>query len=180
MGGVVTGMAGIDAGGDVFIASGQEKQTKVQEWIQWKQWALNHKDFEAYKEEKIGKIKTFNKNIEIKLKDPEFQKELEPLIKEFNDQTISNRKKESEANKTFGIISLSVIVFFVVSFGLSSLQERNNNPSEIKIPPVDKSWVNKPKKTVFADEETLRWCMKAEPTELKGYWVRYYKFYCID
>ena len=81
----VTGLAGVDAGGDVFIASGQEKQTKVQEWIQWKQWALSHKDFEAYKEEKIDNINAFNKSVEDKLRDPEFQKELEPLIKGFKD-----------------------------------------------------------------------------------------------
>ena len=35
IGGAVGGMAGIDAGGDVFIASGQEEKTKVHEWTQW-------------------------------------------------------------------------------------------------------------------------------------------------
>ena len=55
--GAITGMAGADVGGDAFLISGQDKQTKVQEWIQWKQWALSHKDFEAYKAEKIDKVK---------------------------------------------------------------------------------------------------------------------------
>ena len=120
--GAITGMAGADVGGDAFLISGQDKQTKVQEWIQWKQWALSHKDFEAFKEEKIGKLLAFNKNIEDKLKDPEFQKELEPLIKGFNDQTISNRKKEEQDTSTFGIIALLVILGGAALFGLYSQQ----------------------------------------------------------
>ena len=44
--GAITGMAGADVGGDAFLIQGQSKQTKVQEWTQWKQWALDHKDFE--------------------------------------------------------------------------------------------------------------------------------------
>ena len=132
--GAITGMAGADVGGDAFMIAGQNKQTKVQEWIQWKQWALSHKDFEAYKEEKIGKIQNFNKNIEDKLKDPEFQKELEPLIKVFNDETISNRKKEEEANQTFGIIALLVIGLFVALFGLYAQQDDQNNNRSSYLP----------------------------------------------
>ena len=120
-------MAGIDAGGDVFIASGQEKQTKVQEWIQWKQWALNHKDFEAYKEEKIGKIQTFNKNIESKLRDPEFQKKLEPLLKGLKDNGITNRKKESEDTSTFGLIAIVVILVAITAVALVNDNEGNND-----------------------------------------------------
>ena len=127
IGGAVTGMAGIDAGGDVFIASGQEKQTKVQEWIQWKQWALNHKDFEAYKEEKIGKIQTFNKNIESKLRDPEFQKKLEPLLKGLKDNGITNRKKESEDTSTFGLIAIVVILVAINAVALVNDNEGNND-----------------------------------------------------
>ena len=172
--GAITGMAGADVGGDAFLISGQDKQTKVQEWIQWKQWALSHKDFEAFKEEKIGKLLAFNKNIEDKLKDPEFQKELEPLIKVLNDQTISNRKKESEANSTFGLIAILIIGLFIALFGLYSQQDgQNNNPSE------DTSWMRKPLKTTI-DDSAERFCKSANPPKLENYWIRYYKFYCID
>tara|TARA_B100001093_G_C26680869_1_gene950361 strand:+ start:106 stop:693 length:588 start_codon:yes stop_codon:yes gene_type:complete len=125
--GAITGMAGADVGGDAFLISGQDKQTKVQEWIQWKQWALSHKDFEAYKEEKIGKIQNFNKNIEDKLKDPELQKELEPLIKGFNDETISNRKKEEKDTSTFGIVALLLIVGALSLVALINQNEGQND-----------------------------------------------------
>ena len=132
--GAITGLAGADVGGDAFLISGQDKQTKVQEWIQWKQWALSHKDFEAFKEEKIGKIQNFNKNIEDKLKDPEFQKELEPLIKGFNDQTISNRKKEEQDTSTFGIIALLVIVGIFALFGLIAQNDGQNDNRSSYLP----------------------------------------------
>ena len=47
--GVLTGLAGPDVGLDAYGVSGQKKQTAVQEWTQWKQWALNHKDFEDFR-----------------------------------------------------------------------------------------------------------------------------------
>ena len=47
--GAVTGLAGADVGGDMAIIQGQNKQTKLQEWTTWKQWALDHKDFEDRK-----------------------------------------------------------------------------------------------------------------------------------
>ena len=127
MGGVVTGLAGVDAGGDVFIASGQEKQTKVQEWIQWKQWALSHKDFEAYKAEKIDKVKAFNKSVEDKLRDPEFQKELEPLIKGFKDDLRTNRQKEEEQTTTIGLVAIVLIVGVLAVFSLINQNESQND-----------------------------------------------------
>ena len=51
--GAITGMAGADVGGDMAIIQGQNKQTKLQEWTTWKQWALDHKDFGAYRTEKL-------------------------------------------------------------------------------------------------------------------------------
>ena len=108
--GVLTGLVGPDVGLDAAQLSGQNKQTLVQEWIQWKQWALSHKDFEVYKEEKIDKVVAFNKSIEDKLSDPEFQKELEPLLKRMRENAVTYRKKESEDTSTFGIIALLVIL----------------------------------------------------------------------
>ena len=130
MGGVVTGLAGVDAGGDVFIASGQEKQTKVQEWIQWKQWALSHKDFEAFKEEKIDNVKAFNKNIEDKLRDPLFQKELEPLMKGFNDDLRTNRQKEEDLTTTIGLVAIFFIVCVIAIFtAINQSESQNDNRS---------------------------------------------------
>ena len=81
IGGAVTGMAGIDAGGDVFIASGQDKQTKVQEWTQWKQWALDHNDFEAFKSKRLEENQFFNKSILEKINSSPLKEELENIFK---------------------------------------------------------------------------------------------------
>ena len=83
--GAITGMAGADVGGDMAMIQGQNKQTKIQEWTSWKQWALDHKDFEAFRAEKIDTAKAHNSKILESLKDPKVQKELEPLIQEFID-----------------------------------------------------------------------------------------------
>ena len=61
--GAITGLAGADVGADAFQISGQNKQTQVQEWTQWRQWALDHKDFEAFKEEQLFKIEEENKKL---------------------------------------------------------------------------------------------------------------------
>ena len=60
-----------------------KKKTQVEEWTKWIQWALDHKDFEAFRAEKIDIPKAHNSKILESLKDPKVQKELEPLIQEF-------------------------------------------------------------------------------------------------
>ena len=81
--GAITGAFGADVGGDAFIVSGQNKQTQVQEWTQWKQWALDHKDFPAFKEEVLARFEEENKGQQIMkdpLSDPAIRKEIAELI----------------------------------------------------------------------------------------------------
>ena len=59
-----------DVGGDAFMISGQKKQTAVIEWTIWKQWSLNHKDFDALKAEKIDKMELL-KSVDEILQKPE-------------------------------------------------------------------------------------------------------------
>ena len=106
--GAITGMAGADVGGDMAMIQGQNKQTKIQEWTSWKQWALDHKDFEAYRTEKIDMPNAHNSKILESLKDPKVQKELEPLMKEFSEA----QKKEEE--QTFNTISLFFGVLLII------------------------------------------------------------------
>ena len=105
--GAITGMAGADVGGDMAIIQGQNKQTKLQEWTTWKQWALDHKDFEAYRTEKIDMPKAHNSKILESLKDPKVQKELKPLMKEFSE---AQKKEEKETLNAiflfFGVLLL--------------------------------------------------------------------------
>tara|TARA_B100000579_G_C22500035_1_gene696525 strand:- start:142 stop:672 length:531 start_codon:yes stop_codon:yes gene_type:complete len=83
--GAVTGLAGADVGGDAFMISGQSKQTQVQEWTQWKQWALDHKDFPAFKEETLLRFDEESKTnnvviVEDPLSNPNIRKEITELM----------------------------------------------------------------------------------------------------
>ena len=79
--GAITGMAGADVGGDAFLIQGQNKQTQIQEWTQWKQWALDHKDFEGFKKNRIEENKIFNKTILEKINSDSLKEELDKIIK---------------------------------------------------------------------------------------------------
>ena len=78
--GAVTGMAGADVGGDMAMIQGQNKQTKLQEWTSWKQWALDHKDFPKFQTDFFNEVDEYNKNIDKKLEDPEVKKELDKIF----------------------------------------------------------------------------------------------------
>ena len=140
--GAITGMAGADVGGDAFMISGQNKQTKVQEWTQWKQWALDHKDFEDFRKMMIDHTKEFNKNIEITLQDPVFQKEIEPLIKNYEDEKIQKEKAEVAAGNMVSIIFVSILVAFVgyaffenyQASKENSIPESSKESSKIRLP----------------------------------------------
>ena len=171
--GAVTGLAGADVGGDMAIIQGQNKQTKLQQWTTWKQWALDHKDFEAFRAEKIDMPKAHNSKILESLKDPKVQKELEPLIKEF----IEFQKKEDAETRKAGFIFFGVLIFLaVLGYGMPVIEDffEKINSSE------DTSWMRKPLKRNFEYASDKEFCVNADPPKLEGYWVRYYKMNCID
>ena len=43
---------------------GQQQNAAVQEWTQWKQWALDHKNFEAFRAEKLDDWGKLNARLE--------------------------------------------------------------------------------------------------------------------
>lgn len=49
---------------DAAIIGNQKKGAAIQEWTQWKQWALNHKDFEAFKADVINRWENLSKRLE--------------------------------------------------------------------------------------------------------------------
>ena len=111
MAGAITGIAGADVGGDAFLISGQKKQTAVQEWTQWKQWALGHKDFEAFKNEINSKIDEKNKKITEYLESAEF--------KEIADEILAKNKKDAEVSqKQDEVIGKMILAFFVIFVGI--------------------------------------------------------------
>ena len=124
--GAVTGIAGSDVGGDAFLISGQNKQTKVQEWTQWKQWALDHKDFPKFQTDFYNEVYEYNKNIDNKLEDPKFQKKVERI---FSDK--EQRDKDVQQAEQLLAIFGGVILIFIVAFVYVQpyRDQKNNNSS---------------------------------------------------
>ena len=123
--GAVTGMAGADIGGDMAMIKGQSKQTKLQEWTSWKQWALDHKEFPKFQTDFFNEVDEYNKNIDNKLQDPEYNKNvLDPLIKDQN-----NRKK------LVGRLVFSILAF-AIGYGIIAniyiYQQKNNQTTSLK------------------------------------------------
>ena len=122
--GAITGAFGADVGGDAFQISGQNKQTQVQEWTQWKQWALDHKDFEAFRNEMNSKIDEENKKITDYLESAEF--------KELADEILAqNKKMEEDSQKQDEVLGKILLALFVVAFGLVIGSIWWNNREEI-------------------------------------------------
>ena len=126
IGGAVTGMAGIDSGGDVFIASGQEKQTKVQEWTQWKQWALDHKDFEEFKSKRLEENQFFNESVLKKINTSPLKEELENIFKRSVVFDMSD-----ELFYRISLIGFLVIFSSMVFFLMQYREKKENTISQI-------------------------------------------------
>ena len=118
--GAVTGMAGADVGGDMAMIQGQNKQTKLQEWTSWKQWALDHKDFPKFQTDFFNEVDEYNKNIDKKLEDPEVQKELDKLFTE-------DAKMKRIFNILFAILIPSLVGGIVF---ISTFQSYNNEQNQ--------------------------------------------------
>jgi hypothetical protein len=84
---------------------GQEKNTAVQEWTQWKQWALDHKDFEALRAERVGDWEKFKSRIES-----------DEFAEEWSIRKEAIRKKEEELNLQEQKIFMKVSAVFVLAF----------------------------------------------------------------
>ena len=126
IGGAVTGIAGIDAGGDVFIASGQEKQTKVQEWTQWKQWALDHKDFDEFKSKRLEENQFFNKSILEKINTSPLKEELENIFKRSEIFNISD-----DLFYRISLIGFLIIFGSMIYFQTQYREKKENTISQI-------------------------------------------------
>ena len=94
--GAIGGLAGADVAGDAFIMQGQAKQTALQEWTSWKQWALSHKDFPEFKKKLTGGAVEKNEESERKLSEPEFVKKWTAYFKEFEAKEYARKTKENK------------------------------------------------------------------------------------
>ena len=82
-----------------------ERNQKVTEWIQWKQWALSHPEFLDFKQNILIKFEDKAYEIRELVKEPEMQKR----ISECKKQYIKNKKLKDKL-----LLALVLIIFIVV------------------------------------------------------------------
>jgi len=111
--GAITGMAGADVGGDAFLIQGQAKQTQLQEWTSWKQWALSHNDFPEFKKNFNGEAEAKNKEIDKKLVEPAFVEKWEAHFKKVNEEE-SIRKVKANRQMAYALLALTAILAALV------------------------------------------------------------------
>ena len=104
-------LGGPELGYDAVKVRKQKEQTKIQEWTQWKQWALDHKDFEAYRSELTNQTQERYFETLKKLEDPKIQEELQPIVDAYNKKI----KTEFEGNLMRFGVAVFVIIFAIAS-----------------------------------------------------------------
>ena len=89
---------------DAAIIRNQKKGAAVQEWTQWKQWALDHKDFESFRAEVIGAWEKLNNRLESE----EFAEEW--LAKE----EVLKKENEEQENKDLYRVTIPLLIISIV------------------------------------------------------------------
>ena len=121
MAGAITGAFGADVGGDAFQISGQNKQTQVQEWTQWKQWALDHQEFPKFKESKIDKAIEHNEKVDQLMQSEKVVEEIKIILSEHQKEQAKDRRFLLLFFGIVFLVSVSPIVFQRISnLGLGS------------------------------------------------------------
>ena len=133
--GAITGMAGADVGGDAYLIQGQKKQTAIQEWTKWKQWALSHPDFLDYKQEILFRYEDKAYEVNELIKTPEMKERIAECKKQFH------KEKKEEKKLVFIALSLLLGIPLAVALVFSSIASIGNiinefqnksNPEKIK------------------------------------------------
>ncbi len=115
----ITLMAGPSLGYEATEVTKLKQQTKIQEWTQWKQWALDHNDFPAFKETALEKIKKHNEDREKRLSsDTELRKKIEPWVQKY--------KKQEMITLSIFTIVFGFICFWFVLAATSDSKENND------------------------------------------------------
>ena len=109
----ITGMAGADIGGDAFLIQGQAKQTQLQEWTSWKQWALSYNSFPEFKKKFNGEAEAKNKEIDEKLVEPAFVEKWEAYFKKAYEEE-SVRKIKANRQMSYALLALISIIAAIV------------------------------------------------------------------
>ena len=122
--GAMTGATGNhEYAADAAIIRNQKKGAAVQEWTQWKQWALDHKDFEAFRAEAVQAWEKLNERLESDEFAEEWAVKAEVLRKEYEEQNI----KEQKFFYTCFFISFAVVL---VVAGFMWISENNRKSDQ--------------------------------------------------
>jgi len=133
--GAITGLAGADVGGDAYLIQGQKKQTAIQEWTQWKQWALSHPDFLDYKQQILFRYEDRAYEVNELIKTPEMKERIEECKKQFYKEQEEVRKKITQLLALFIVIPLAftIVIKSIISIGnIVNEFQNKSNPEKIK------------------------------------------------
>ena len=133
--GAITGMYGADVGGDAFLIQGQKRQTAIQEWTKWKQWALSHPDFLDYKQEILFRYEDRAYEVNELIKTPEMKERIAECKKQFYKEQEEVRKKITQLLALFIVIPLAftIVIKSIISIGnIVNEFQNKSNPEKIK------------------------------------------------
>ena len=124
--GMVGGLAGPAAVATNQGLRGQQQNAAVQEWTQWKQWALDHKNFEAFSAERLDDWEKLNARLE----SDEFAAEWSAkaaLVLKSDEESIQQQK-------ILARVAIAGIIFFgTLSIIISLGEKKNSNPQTSQI-----------------------------------------------
>jgi hypothetical protein len=120
--GMVGGLAGPAAVAANQGLRGQQQNTAVQEWTQWKQWALDHKNFEAFRAEKLDDREKLNARLE----SDEFAEEWSIKKDIFTEKYELQRKTLRNDYIIAGAVVFVTFIGLLVLLGISHEQNKKN------------------------------------------------------
>ena len=123
---LVGGLAGPFAVAMQTGLRGQEKAVAAQEWTSWKQWALSHADFPAFKDKHIGAAQRHNEEVERRLTDPAFVEEWKAKLDgQGMDQVSLAQARSGRAAAWVALFVIGVTVVALIGANQKQLQEWN-------------------------------------------------------
>ena len=124
---LVGGLAGPFAVAMQTGLRGQEKAVAAQEWTSWKQWALSHADFPAFKEKHIGAAQMHNEEVERRLTDPAFVEEWKARFADQGmDEVALARARTNRAGAWVALFIVGLTVVILVGANQKQLKEWND------------------------------------------------------
>ena len=129
--GAIAGAFGPDVVGDAYLIagqqnmiSGQKKQTAIQEWTRWKQWALDHPDFNDFVDSFIEKANIHNERVEELLFTEEVQREIIEVLREAKVKKSKREKISNYLNISACIVIASPFVAGIVYLVMTALSNK--------------------------------------------------------